>query len=230
MVGAVGDDDAGRAYVERLRGAGHRRTSGVAVLDDEPTGTALIVGRRRRREHDRGRAGRQRPRRRTRRSRPSTRPAPDDVLLVQLEIPLDTVAEACARAAARGVRVVLNIAPYADLPADGDRPRRPGGRQRARGAAARRVRRDARLAAGDPRRATARSGTTSACPPVEVPDDEVARHDRRRRRLLRRPRRGPGARRGPRGSAAGRPGAGAAPCATRARSPTPRAEPDRPGC
>jgi len=42
---------------------------------------------------------------------------PDDVLLVQLEIPLDTVSAACERAAARDVRVVLNIAPYADLPA-----------------------------------------------------------------------------------------------------------------
>ena len=42
MVGAVGDDDAGRAYVERLHDAGID-TSAIAVLDDEPTGTALIV-------------------------------------------------------------------------------------------------------------------------------------------------------------------------------------------
>ncbi len=42
----------------------------------------------------------------------------DDVLLAQLEIPLDTVAAGVRAAAAAGARVVLNIAPYADLPAD----------------------------------------------------------------------------------------------------------------
>ena len=41
-----------------------------------------------------------------------------DVLLAQLEIPLDTVAAGVRAAAAAGARVVLNIAPYADLPAD----------------------------------------------------------------------------------------------------------------
>ena len=115
MVGAVGDDDAGRAYLQRLQAAGVD-TSAIAVLDDEPTGTALIVvgdgaensivvvpganGR----VADAALAA-------------VEEMTPDDVLLVQLEIPLETVSAACERAAARGVRVVLNIAPYADLPA-----------------------------------------------------------------------------------------------------------------
>src|SRR6185312_15483497 len=42
MVGAVGDDDDGRAYVERLRRLGVD-VSGTAVLRGVPTGTALIV-------------------------------------------------------------------------------------------------------------------------------------------------------------------------------------------
>jgi ribokinase len=115
MVGAVGDDDAGRAYLRRLQGAGVD-TSAIAVLADDPTGTALIVvgdgaensivvvpganGR----VADAALAA-------------VEEMTPDDVLLVQLEIPLDTVSAACERAAARDVRVVLNIAPYADLPA-----------------------------------------------------------------------------------------------------------------
>ena len=41
-----------------------------------------------------------------------------DVLLLQLEVPLPVVCRAARRAAARGVRVVINIAPYAALPAD----------------------------------------------------------------------------------------------------------------
>ncbi len=42
----------------------------------------------------------------------------DDVLLLQLEIPLETVGEAIRRARARGARVVINLAPYADLPTE----------------------------------------------------------------------------------------------------------------
>jgi ribokinase len=116
MVGAVGDDDAGRAYVERLGRLGID-TSGVAVLPGQPTGTALIVvdsnaentivvaaGANGQVGEGAlavvGSAG------------------PGDVLLVQLEIPLQTVSRACSLAARRGVRVVVNAAPYAALPAD----------------------------------------------------------------------------------------------------------------
>jgi ribokinase len=116
VLGAVGDDDAGRAYVARLSGLGVD-TSRLGVLPDAPTGTALIVvdaagentivvaaGANGRVGEDAlevvGSAG------------------PGDVLLLQLEIPLETAVQACRLAAQRGVRVVLNAAPYAALPAD----------------------------------------------------------------------------------------------------------------
>ncbi|NQX35668.1 ribokinase [Herbiconiux sp. VKM Ac-2851] len=44
--------------------------------------------------------------------------APGDVLLISLEVSLEVVAEATRIAAAHGARVVLNLAPYAALPAD----------------------------------------------------------------------------------------------------------------
>ena len=117
MAGAVGDDAAGTAYLERLRGRGID-VSRVVVRDDQPTGTALIVVD----EHAEN----------TIVVIPGANGAltPDlaaaslddlgtgDVLLVQLEIPLDTVAEACRAAVGQGARVVLNVAPYADLPDD----------------------------------------------------------------------------------------------------------------
>jgi ribokinase len=113
MLGAVGDDDAGRSYLERLQRLGI--DTGAVVVRDEPTGTALIV------VDDSGEntivvaaganhavgddaiavvesAG------------------PGDVLLAQLEVPLETVARACTTAVRRGVRIVLNAAPYAVLP------------------------------------------------------------------------------------------------------------------
>ena len=43
---------------------------------------------------------------------------PGDVLLVQLEVPRAVVCAAVRRAAGRGARVVLNLAPYAALPPD----------------------------------------------------------------------------------------------------------------
>ena len=43
---------------------------------------------------------------------------PGDVLLAQLELPLDVIAAGVRHAAARGARVVLNVAPYAAMPAD----------------------------------------------------------------------------------------------------------------
>lgn len=43
---------------------------------------------------------------------------PGDVLLMQLEIPLPVVARAAHRAHEQGARVVINTAPFADLPAD----------------------------------------------------------------------------------------------------------------
>lgn len=116
MLGAVGDDEAGRAYVERLQRLGVD-TSGVVVRQGEPTGTALIVvdasgensivvaaGANREVGDD---------------ALAVVEAAdPGDVLLAQLEVPLETVARACAIAARRKVRVVLNAAPYAVPPGD----------------------------------------------------------------------------------------------------------------
>ena len=116
MIGAVGDDEAGHGCLDRLRRLGID-TSGVAVRPDQPTGTALIVvdgtgensivvapGAN-------GLVGEE--------ALEVARSAgAGDVLLAQLEVPLDTVARACAAASGRGARVVLNISPYADLPDD----------------------------------------------------------------------------------------------------------------
>lgn len=116
MVGRVGDDDAGRAYLARLKRLGVD-VRGVHVTDGVPTGHALIavsaegentivvipgangeVG-----EADLG---------------PIDALGPGDVLLAQLELPLEVVAAGVRRAAGRGARVVLNVAPYAPMPAD----------------------------------------------------------------------------------------------------------------
>jgi ribokinase len=116
MVGRVGSDEAGSAYVARLWALGLDAAS-VRVAPDCPTGHALItvdadgensivvvaganalvalddlevlesVG-------------------------------PGDIVLLQLEVPLEVVTAAVRRASARGARVVLNLAPYAALPPD----------------------------------------------------------------------------------------------------------------
>ncbi|RIX26538.1 PfkB family carbohydrate kinase [Amnibacterium setariae] len=115
MIGAVGEDAEGAAYRERLARfgvdvRGVRRVPGptgrafIAVADDgentiivSPGANAAVGGQ----DLDALRgivAG--------------------DVLLLQLEVDLDVVAAAARTAAAAGARVVLNTAPYADLPAD----------------------------------------------------------------------------------------------------------------
>ncbi len=116
MVGRVGDDDGGRAYRQRLQALGVD-TSGLGTDPDLPTGQAWIAVDEEREntivvvpgangalsERDLG---------------PVRDLAPGDVLLAQLEVPLDTVAAAVRLAHAAGARVVLNVAPYAGLPAD----------------------------------------------------------------------------------------------------------------
>lgn len=115
MAGAVGADEAGTAYRERLRTKGID-VDAVTITADQPTGHALIVV---------DQAGEN-----TIVVVPGANatltgvPAavdtlgPGDVLLAVLEVPLDVVADAARAAHARGARVVLNLAPYADLPAD----------------------------------------------------------------------------------------------------------------
>ncbi len=112
MVGAVGADEPGRAYAARLTARGI--DAALRVADDVATGTAYITvsadgenaivvvpGANHRLD-------------------PASLPrlASADVLLCQLEVPVETVAAAARAAAAAGARVVINAAPYAALPPD----------------------------------------------------------------------------------------------------------------
>jgi ribokinase len=112
MIGRVGNDEAGAAYVSGLA----RRsvdTSGIAVESDCPSGHALVLvddaaencivvipgANGRVDESDLQRF----------------QPAAGDVVLLQLEIPAPVVAAALTRAKESGARSVLNLAPYRDL-------------------------------------------------------------------------------------------------------------------
>jgi ribokinase len=112
MVGAVGSDDGGSAYLDRLRSLGVD-VSRVDVRPEEPTGTALIAV-----SGDGENTIVVVPGANATVTWPALELGAGDVLLAQLEIPLDTVATAVRATAATGARVVLNVAPYADLPAD----------------------------------------------------------------------------------------------------------------
>ena len=115
MVGAVGTDESGRAYLNRLSNLGihlhvERHTdvpTGIAFITTEETGAntiALVHGANARvavRALDAIR-----------------NPQPDDLLLTQLEIEPEAVIAGVRQAVEYGWRVVLNLAPYETLPAD----------------------------------------------------------------------------------------------------------------
>ena len=116
LVGCVGSDEAGSAYIARLSGRGIDAAA-VRVERDSPTGHAFITvdemgensivvvpGANARLALD------------DLALLDSVRPG--DVVLLQLEVPVSVVAAAARRGAARGARVILNLAPYAALPAD----------------------------------------------------------------------------------------------------------------
>ena len=113
MVGAVGDDDPGRAYLERLRRRGID-TSAVRVVSGQPTGQAWITVS----GNDAENMIVVVPGANSHLTDVGARPGDGDVLLAQLEVPVAVVAAAAARAHAAGARVVLNAAPYAALPPD----------------------------------------------------------------------------------------------------------------
>jgi ribokinase len=116
MVGCVGSDEAGSAYVARLLALGVD-VAAIRVTTSYPTGHAVVA------VDDAGEN-----------SIISVAGAnaavtvddlvvleavgPGDIVLLQLEVPLEVVSAAARRASARGARVVLNMAPYAALPPD----------------------------------------------------------------------------------------------------------------
>lgn len=114
MVGAVGDDDAGKASLNRLHARGIKLE--VARVPRTPTGHAIVLAD----GHSNAiavvpganalvdaRALRQ-----------IRGLGADDILLTQLETPVETVAEAARYAHRYRARVVINLAPYAVLPSD----------------------------------------------------------------------------------------------------------------
>lgn len=115
MVGAVGDDEAGQSSRASLA-AHHVDVEHVAVLPDAPTGTAIIQVDRNGENSivvipganhevtERDLA-------------PVDALGAQDILLVQLELPLAVVEEAARRAAAAGARVIINMAPFARIDA-----------------------------------------------------------------------------------------------------------------
>jgi len=116
MVGAVGSDEAGSAYVARLSALGIGAAS-IRVVPDRPTGHALIAV---------DEAGEN-----TIVVVPGANAelavddlevlesvGPGDIVLLQLEVPPEVVAAAARRASVKGARVVLNLSPYAALPPD----------------------------------------------------------------------------------------------------------------
>ncbi len=113
MIGRVGADAFGRGLVENLKTEGVD-VSGVRALEDAPTGTALIAvgpGGENAIVVSPGANARLRPEDLSPAEFASAR-----VLLLQLEVPLDTVLEAARLGKEAGARVVLNAAPARALP------------------------------------------------------------------------------------------------------------------
>jgi len=116
MVGCVGPDEAGSAYLTRLSALGIDVAS-IRVAPGLPTGHALVTvdaagensivvvaGANAAVAVDDLRV--------------LESVGPGDIVLLQLEVALEVVVAAARRASARGARVVLNLAPYAPLPPD----------------------------------------------------------------------------------------------------------------
>ncbi len=117
MIGRVGSDSFGTQMISALAEAGVA-VGAIGVDRDAPTGNASIwldASGENRILIFPGANGRVSPSD-IREQRDTIRAAA--VLLVQLEVPLDAVFEACSVAKNAGVRVLLNAAPASPLPAD----------------------------------------------------------------------------------------------------------------
>ena len=114
MVGCVGSDEVGAAYIARLLARGID-VAAIRVVPSCPTGHELVV------VDDAGET--------TIISVAGANAAvtvddlgvldavgPGDIVMLQLEVSLEVVTAAARRAAAKGARIVLNMAPYAVLP------------------------------------------------------------------------------------------------------------------
>lgn len=116
FLGAVGADDSGEFLLTGMRDAGID-TSLVRRADGATSGTAYVMVDRQAQNAIvvvAGANGHMSELTATERRAL----AAADVLLMQLEIPMDTVVAAAKAARAAGTYVMLNAAPYADLPAD----------------------------------------------------------------------------------------------------------------
>lgn len=116
LLGAVGADEGGSAYLSRLSALGVD-TSAVVRHDSAPTGHALITVDAAGENAIVVVAGANATVARDHLAALTSATA-GDVLLASLEVPLPTVAQAVRLASGRGLRVVLNLAPYAALPPD----------------------------------------------------------------------------------------------------------------
>jgi ribokinase len=116
MIAAVGDDDTGRAYRQCLAAFGVE-VIGLVVRSGVPTGTAIIIV-----DADGENSIVVSPGANSRLTVDDLDPVDlldvGDVLLVQLEVDPEVVADAVRRASNVGARIVINLAPYAALPAD----------------------------------------------------------------------------------------------------------------
>jgi len=116
MVGCVGSDEAGAAYISRLSALGIDAAA-VRVDADSFTGHAFITVDEMGENSIVVVAGANAALA-LEDLVPLSSIGPGDVVLLQLEVPLAVVAAAARRGAGRGARVIVNLAPYAALPVD----------------------------------------------------------------------------------------------------------------
>ena len=116
FIGRVGDDTGGHDYVQRLRARGID-ASGVAVTPGTTTGHAMIALDERAENTIIVSPGAN-ARLTTADLGPLESVEPGDVLLAPLESDLAVIAEAARMAHSRGARVVLNLAPFAEIPTE----------------------------------------------------------------------------------------------------------------
>lgn len=115
FVGCVGDDASGRASLAHLAARGVDVTH-VRVIEGVPTGQALVTVAADGENQVVVVPGANAEVGGAEVATALSFLGPGDVLLLQLEVPIDAVTVSADRAATAGARVVLNAAPFRDLP------------------------------------------------------------------------------------------------------------------